>query len=89
MSCTYTLPLPAASVMLMHHYENGAIVRTEAIRRPGRPERTTGFYEGAWQRQDGSVFFVMEDGRVVDAASPAELVNAVLATRASLARRAA
>lgn len=89
MSFTYTSPLPAASVMLIHHYENGAIVATDAVKRPGRAERQSGFYEGAWLRQDGSVFFMMDSGQVVEAASPGELVNAVMALRARLARRAA
>lgn len=78
-----TSATPAKPVVLMHHYENGVIARTEAAPKPGSVARTSGFWPGAWVCEDGTLFFITEDGAKLDADTPDALVQKALAYRKS------
>lgn len=79
--------LNAFPVVLMHRFD-AAGVTTYAARKPGHQARAEGFWEGAWAREDGTFFFVLETGKVIEAASAAELVTAVQTAHKPMLRAA-
>lgn len=64
----------AVPVLLMQHFEEGVAIRTEVAPKTGAKPRAEGFWPGAWQRTDGSVFLVMAGGATVEG-TPDEIVK--------------
>lgn len=70
--------MKAIPVLISHGYDDrGRIVSTEATPKSGAQWRDAGFWQGAWQREDGSFFYVAGNGVRLDADTPAELVRAI------------
>lgn len=67
----------ATPVVLVHQYENGEIVGTTAMPKHGVAARSSDFWTGAWQREDGTLFFVTERGDILEGETPSELVSQV------------
>lgn len=64
----------AVPVLLMQHFEDGVAIRTDVAKKTGVKPRCEGFWPGAWQRDDGSVFLVMDGGATLEG-SPDEIVR--------------
>lgn len=63
----------AVPVLLMQDFEDGVAVRTSVAKKAGVKARAEGFWPGAWQRADGSVFLVLDGGKTLEG-SPDEIV---------------
>lgn len=74
-------PMAAVPAIIMHNYVTH---QTFADPKHGAEARTEGFWVGAWLRNNGTVFFCMEDGAKIEGTDAADVLRKANAYRKTL-----